>query len=178
MSTNERTIWNLDPTHSEIAFKVKHLMIANVKGVFQKVNAKMTMAGDDLTTAQADATIEAASIFTNEENRDNHLRGADFFDVEKHPTITFAGTGLQAKGDAYVLTGDLTIKGITKPVRLDVEYGGRNTDPWGKEKMAFAFTGTIDRKDWGLTWNAALETGGVLVSDEVRISGELEFGKA
>ncbi len=178
MSTNERTIWNLDPTHSEIAFKVKHLMIANVKGVFQKVNAKVTMAGDDLTTAQADATIEAASIFTNEENRDNHLRGADFFDVEKHPTITFAGTGLQAKGDAYVLTGDLTIKGITKPVRLDVEYGGRNTDPWGNEKMAFAFTGTIDRKDWGLTWNAALETGGVLVSDEVRISGELEFGKA
>lgn len=177
-ATATRTNWVLDPTHSEVNFKVKHLMIANVKGAFQKFNASIEAVGTDFANARVQATLDASSIFTNEENRDKHLRSADFFDVEKHPHLQFNGTEMKhVSGDDYTLTGDLTIKGITKPVTLEVEFGGRNTDPWGNEKLAFALNGRINRKDWGLNWNAALETGGVLVSDEVRLSAELQFAK-
>jgi len=177
-ATATRTKWAIDPTHSEVTFKVKHLMIANVKGAFQKFNASIEAVGTDFGNARVQATLDAASIFTNEENRDTHLRSADFFDVEQHPHLHFTGTDMKhVGGNDYTLTGDLTIKGITKPVTLEVEFGGRNTDPWGNEKLAFALNGKIDRKDWGLTWNAALETGGVLVSDDVRISAELQFAK-
>lgn len=173
-----RTKWTLDPSHSEVMFKVKHLMIANVKGEFQKFNAAIEAVGTDFAHAKVRATLDAASVFTNDENRDKHLRSADFFDAEAHPHLSFTGTAMEhAGGNDYKLTGDLTIKGITKPVTLDVEFGGKNTDPWGNEKLAFALSGKIDRKAWGLNWNAALETGGVLVSDEVRISGELQFAK-
>ncbi len=175
-ATAVRTKWAIDPTHSEVNFKVKHLMIANVKGAFQKFNASIEAVGADFENARVQATLEASSIFTNEENRDNHLRSADFFDVEQHPHLQFTGTEMKhVAGNDYTLTGDLTIKGITKPVTLEVEFGGKNTDPWGNEKLAFALNGHINRKDWGLNWNAALETGGVLVSDEVRISAELQF---
>jgi polyisoprenoid-binding protein YceI len=177
-ATTTRTKWTLDPTHSEVNFKVKHLMIANVKGAFQKFNASIEAVGTDFGNARVQATLDAASIFTNEENRDTHLRSADFFDVEQHPHLHFTGTDMKhVGGNDYTLTGDLTIKGITKPVTLEVEFGGKNTDPWGNEKLAFALNGKINRKDWGLNWNAALETGGVLVSDEVRISAELQFAK-
>ncbi len=175
-ATGTVTKWTLDPTHSEIAFRVKHLMITNVKGEFRKFSAEIT--GNDFTTASIRAEIDAASIFTNEDGRDTHLRSADFFDVENHPTLTFEGTSFQ-KIDAenYLLKGMLTIKGIRREVAFDVEFGGINKDPWGNEKAGFSLSGKINRKDWGLNWNAALETGGVLVSDEVRVSAEVQFVK-
>ena len=176
--TTTRTTWNLDPSHSELVFKVKHLMITNLKGEFRKMNASIEMIGDDLSTAKAKVTIDAASVFTNDENRDKHLRGADFFDVEQHPEILFESTSFLGNSSDCKLTGNLTIKGVTKPVNLSVEFGGANKDPWGHEKMGFSLTGTINRKDWGLNWNAALEAGGVLVSDEVRIAAEVQFVKS
>ncbi len=176
-ATTTRTIWTLDPSHSELLFKVKHLMISNVKGEFRKLNASIDMVGNDLSTAKAKVNIDAASIFTNDDNRDKHLLSADFFDTEHHPELTFESTALSGAGADYTLTGDLTIKGVTKQVKLSVEFGGVNKDPWGNEKMGFSLTGTINRKDWGLNWNAALEAGGVLVSDEVRISAEVQFVK-
>ncbi|MBK6756085.1 MAG: YceI family protein [Flavobacteriales bacterium] len=177
-TTSTRTKWAVDPSHSEIVFKVKHLMIANVKGTFQKFNASIEAVGTDFHHAKVHATMDAAGIFTNDENRDKHLRSADFFDAEKHPHLEFKGTAMEhVSGSDYKLTGDLTIKGITKPVTLDVEFGGKNTDPWGNEKLAFSLSGKIHRKEWGLNWNSALETGGVLVSDEVRISAEVQFTK-
>lgn len=174
-ATSTRTIWTLDPSHSELLFKVKHLMITNVKGEFRKLNASIDMVGNDLSTAKARVIINAASVFTNDDNRDKHLQGADFFDVEHHPEITFESTLFTGSSSNCNLTGNLTIKGVTKPVNLKVDFGGMNKDPWGHEKMGFSLTGTINRKDWGLNWNAALETGGVLVSDEVRISAEVQF---
>ena len=172
------TKWTVDPSHSEITFKVRHLMIANVKGEFQKFNASIEAVGTDFSKAKVHATLDSAGIFTNDEGRDKHLRSADFFDSENHPHLSFTGTSMElVEGNDYKLTGELTIKGITKPVTLDVEFGGKNTDPWGNEKMAFSLNGTIDRKEWGLNWNAALETGGVMVSNEVRIGGEVQFVK-
>ena len=177
-ATTTRTRWIVDPSHSEITFKVKHLMIANVKGEFQKFNASIEAAGADFKHARVHAKMDAATIFTNDETRDQHLRSADFFDAGNHPHLEFTGTGMQhVSGNDYKLTGELTIKGATKPVTLDVEFGGMNKDPWGNEKMGFSLSGRINRKDWGLNWNAALETGGVLVSDEVRIHAEVQFTK-
>lgn len=176
MNTQEKTKWVLDPTHSELAFKVKHLMITNVKGEFRKFTAEID--GEDFTKSKIHATIDAASIFTNDDNRDAHLKSADFFDVEIHKEISFEGTSFTKIDDEnYHLNGMLTIKGISKEVKLDVEFGGINKDPWGNEKAGFSISGKISRKDWELNWNAALETGGVLVSDEVKISGEVQFVK-
>ncbi|MEO8588620.1 MAG: YceI family protein [Flavobacteriales bacterium] len=176
-ATTSRTIWTLDPSHSELLFEVKHLMISNVKGAFRKVNASIDMVGSDLSTAAVQVNIDAASIFTNDESRDKHLRSADFFDAEHHPELTFSGTSFTRKGSDHELTGNLTIKGVTRQVTLNVEFGGVNKDPWGNEKMGFSISGTINRTHWGLNWNAALEAGGVLVSDEVRISAEVQFVK-
>lgn len=177
-STNTQTNWVLDPTHSEITFRVRHLMISNVKGEFTKFTAAVKAVGTDFSAASVQATINTASIFTNDDNRDNHLRSAEFFDAETYPEMTFAGTSFQkTSGDQYELQGNLTIKGISKPVALNVEFGGTGKDPWGNEKAAFSFEGKINRKDWDLNWNATLEAGGVLVSEEVRISGELQFVK-
>jgi polyisoprenoid-binding protein YceI len=174
----EKTTWNIDPTHSEILFKVKHLMITNVKGEFRKFSASITANGNDFTNASIAATMDAASVFTNEDNRDGHLKGADFFEVEKYPELTFKGTSFTKTDDEnFKLKGLLTIKGVSKEVTLDVEFGGINKDPWGNEKAGFSVTGKINRRDWGLNWNAALETGGVLVSEEVRISAEVQFVK-
>jgi polyisoprenoid-binding protein YceI len=174
--TSARTKWVLDPSHSELLFKVKHLMISNVKGEFQKFNAEIS--GDDFFTSKINVMIDASSISTNNEQRDVHLKSADFFDVENHRELSFKSTSFkQIADDEYQLNGLLTIKGISKEVSLEVEFGGINKDPWGNEKAGFSFKGKINRKDWGLNWNAALETGGVLVSDEVKISGEIQFAK-
>lgn len=173
-----KTTWTIDPTHSEITFRVKHLMITNVKGEFRKFDAEINTIGTDFTKAAIRATIDASSIFTNEDNRDNHLRSADFFDVENYPELRFEGTSFKNTGGGnYQLTGKLTIRDITRPVTFDVEFGGINKDPWGNEKAGYSLSGKINRKDWGLNWNAALETGGVLVSDEVRINAEVQFVK-
>jgi len=170
------TKWVLDPSHSELVFKVKHLMIANVKGEFCKFSA--SMEGEDFASSKIVATIDTTSIFTNDENRDGHLQSPDFFDAAQFPEMTFVGTSFKkVDDDNYKLKGLLTIKGISNEVSLDVEFGGINKDPWGNEKAGFSFSGKINRKDWGLNWNAALETGGVLVSDEVRLSGDVQFAK-
>ncbi len=170
------TIWTIDPTHSEIGFKVKHLMISNVKGSFTAYKA--TIEGEDFTNSPIKVKIDAGSISTQNTDRDNHLKSADFFDVENNPAITFEGTSIEKKDDdEYKLTGILTIKEVSKEVKLDVEFGGVNKDPWGNEKMAFEISGKINRKDFGLNWNAALEAGGVLVGEEVKISAEVQFVK-
>lgn len=170
------TKWVIDPTHSEIGFKVKHLMISNVKGNFTTYDA--TIEGEDFTTAPIKVRIEANSITTQNTDRDNHLKSADFFDVENFDAITFESTSFTKVEDKeYKLKGILTIKDTRKEITLDVEYGGTNKDPWGNEKAAFEITGKINRKDWGLNWNAALETGGVLVGEEVKISAEVQFVK-
>lgn len=174
--TNIKTKWVLDPSHSELTFKVKHLMISNVKGEFEKFTAEIDEI--DFLSGKVTAVIDTSSIFTNSSDRDNHLRGSDFFDVEKFPTSTFTGISLVKVDDAqYILKGVLDIKGIVREVNLNVEFGGTNKDPWGNEKAGFSFEGTINRKEWGLNWNAMLESGGVLVSDEVKIAGELQFVK-
>ena len=170
------TKWVLDLAHSELMFKIKHLMISNVKGVFKKFSVEMD--GGDFSQSKINVTIDAASISTNDDQRDGHLKNADFFDVENHKDISFQGTSfIQLNDEKYLLKGILTIKGISKEVELDVEFGGINKDPWGHEKAGFSINGKINRKDWGLNWNAALETGGVLVSDEVKISAEVQFVK-
>lgn len=174
--TATATGWILDATHSELVFKVKHLMITNVKGEFRKFSAKI--GGPDFTKGPITVEIDAASIFTNEDKRDGHLRSADFFDVEKYPTLTFKSTSVTpVKDDQYLLKGILTIKGVSKEIALDVEFGGLQKDPWGNEKAGFSLSGKINRQDFGLSWNATLETGGVLVSEEVRINAEVQFVK-
>ena len=175
-ATAGKTKWVLDPTHSELVFKVKHLMITNVKGEFRKFNAEID--GDDFTQSKVTATIDTSSIFTNDDNRDAHLKSSDFFDVENHKEITFEGTSFKKLDDEnYQLRGILTIKGISKEVILNVEFGGATKDPWGNEKLGFSISGKINRKDFGLNWNAALETGGVLVSEEVKIQAEVQLVK-
>ena len=175
---NNKTKWVLDPTHSEIVFKVKHLMITNVKGEFRKFDAEVLSNGKDFSQAEIKATIDASSIFTNNDDRDGHLRSGDFFDVENHPSLTFTGNSLKKVDDEeYKLHGMLTIKGVSREVILNVEFGGVNKDPWGNEKAGFSLSGKINRKDWGLNWNAALETGGVLVSEEVKINCEIQLVK-
>jgi len=174
---NKKSVkWVLDPSHSELNFKVKHLMISNVKGEFKNFLAEID--NEDFKNGLVKVDIETSSIFTNSTDRDNHLKSADFFDVENHPAMTFESTSFKKVDDNdYKLKGLLTVKGISKEVVLDVEFGGTNKDPWGNEKAGFSYAGKINRKDWGLNWNTALETGGVLVSDEVHIGGEVQFVK-
>ena len=153
-------------------------MITNVKGEFRSFNASLESVGTDFSKARVTATVDADSIFTNNTDRDNHLKSADFFDVENYKELTFEGTSFtKLDDDNYQLKGNLTIKGFTKEITLDVEFGGIAKDPWGNEKAGFSISGKINRKDWGLNWNAALEAGGVMVSDEVRINGEVQFVK-
>ena len=176
METTAKTKWVLDPTHSELTFKVRHMMITNVKGEFK--NFSVEVDGDDMLKSSLNVSIDASSINTNNNDRDNHLKSADFFDVENHKELLFKSTSFKQKDDdEYELKGILTIKGNSKEVALEVEFGGINKDPWGNEKAGFSVEGKINRKDWGLNWNAALETGGVLVSEEVKIFGELQFVK-
>jgi polyisoprenoid-binding protein YceI len=173
-------IWNIDPAHSVVEFKVKHMMIANVKGQFPKISGVLTLDESDLAKSSVEASIEAASIETRDSQRDAHLRSADFFDAEKFPTLHFKSTGLSIVRDGELsVEGDLTIHGITRKVRFAVEGPTPPTkDPWGNTRVAVAATTKINRKDFGLTWNAALETGGILVGDDVTITLEAEFVKA
>lgn len=172
------TKWTIDPTHSEILFKVKHLMITNVKGEFRKFNAEVESEHDDFSDAKISLNMDATSVFTNNDDRDNHLKSADFFDVENYPELNFKSISFTKKDDEnYKLKGLLTIKGISKEIDLNAEFGGVNKDPWGNQKAGFSINGSFNRKEWGLNWNAALETGGVLVSDEVKMSAEVQFVK-
>lgn len=172
------TKWVLDPNHSEIQFKVKHLMITTVTGYFREFSASAESVDDDFSNATIAFEAKTASVDTNNADRDTHLKSGDFFESEKYPVLKFQSTGMKKSGDGdFKLTGDMTIKDVTKPVTLDVEFGGIMKDPWGNEKAGFSLSGKINRKDWGLNWNAALETGGVLVSDEVRIFCEVQLAK-
>ena len=171
------TQWSLDPTHSELQFKVKHLMITTVTGSLKSFEATLTSAGDDFTDADISFKGDINSLDTGNTDRDTHLKSADFFDAEKFATIEFKWNAVEKDGDDYIVNGDLTIKGETKPAKLTAEFGGIATDPWGNTKAGFTLSGKINRSDFGLTWNAALETGGVMVSEEVKILGELQFVK-
>lgn len=182
MKTAEETTkikWGIDPAHSEISFKVKHLMITNVKGLFKDFGADIYTTGTDLMTSDINFWMNPSSIDTSDVKRDEHLKSADFFDAENFKQISFTGNSFE-KADTdgnYTLYGDLDIRGIKKQVKLDVEVGGVMKDPWGNEKAGFSINGKINRKDWGLNWNAALEAGGVLVSDEVRLSCEIQLAR-
>lgn len=163
------TKWNIDPTHSEVQFKVKHLVISTVTGQFNKFEGSLESDKEDFDGAKAAFKLESASIDTNVADRDNHLKSAEFFDAEKFPHIKFENGKLTKTGSEYKLTGDLTIKENTKSITLDVEYGGSMVDGYGQNKAGFEITGKINRKEFGLTWNAVTEAGGVVVGDEVRL---------
>ena len=169
----------VDPTHSSIGFQAKHMMISKVKGHFDRFNSELDINPEDLSGGNIQFEVEIASINTNNEDRDNHLRSADFFDAETHPTMKFVATDIKkVDDDEYKITGDLSIRGVTKPVTFDAEYNGKGTNPWGVEVVAFEAEGKINRKDFGLNWNSALETGGVLVSDDIKIHIEIEANPA
>lgn len=169
--------WVLDPTHSELQFKIKHLMITNVTGSFGLFNVSAETEGEDFTKARISFTADADSINTGNEQRDGHLKSVDFFDVEKFPQIKFVATKTEnADSDGtFDLYGDLSIRDITKNVKLSVEFGGVVKDPYGNTKAGFTISGKINRKDFGLTWSAVTEAGGVVVSDEVRIAAEIQL---
>lgn len=170
------TKWVIDPTHSEIGFKVKHMMFTNVSGKFSKFDATIESENNDFENSKIEFTGAIDSITTGNADRDTHLLSPDFFDAAQFPEIKFSATSFTKINEGeYELVGDLTLHGVTKSINLAAEYGGLMKDPWGNTKMAFSLEGKINRKDWGLNWNSALETGGVLVSEEVRLNIELQF---
>jgi polyisoprenoid-binding protein YceI len=170
--------WNIDPVHSHIGFSVRHLMISKVRGHFQKWSGALLVDEEDLTKSKVEVSIEAASVDTKEPQRDDHLRSPDFFDAPNHPALTFESTGVARAGeDEYNVTGNLTIRGVSKPVTLATEFLGRNKDPWGGTRMGFSAKTSIDRRDFGLTFNMPLEGGGVVVGDKVEITLEIEAVK-
>ena len=176
----QTSTWNLDPVHSVAEFKVKHMMISNVKGQFTGLSGVLTLDEGDLTRSRIEATIDAASINTREAQRDGHLKSTDFFDVEKFPTLSFKTTGVKRNGDnELTATGDLTIHGVTRPVVFNVEGPTPPAkDPWGNTRIGLAATTKINRKDFGLHWNSTLETGGILVGEDVTITLDVQFVKA
>ena len=171
------TTWAIDPTHSEIGFKVKHMMFTNVSGKFETYEATITTEHDDFTKSSIEFSANIDSINTGISDRDNHLKSADFFNAEKNPKLTFVSTSLTKSVDEYVLVGELTINEVTKTVKLETEVSGLLKDPWGNTKVALNISGKINRADFGLTWNSALETGGVLVSEVVKLNIELQLLK-
>ena len=173
-----KTKWVLDPIHSEIGFKIKHLMISNVSGSFTRFQGEAETEGEDFSSALINLTAEMSSISTNNEQRDAHLRNADFFEVEKFPELNFHSTSVEKKDDDnFILHGDLTLKGITRPVKLNVEFNGLTKDPWGGERAGFVVTGKINRSEFGVNFNGVLETGGVMLSEEVKLVSEVQFVK-
>ena len=170
-------IWSVDAGHSTVSFVARHLVVAKVRGQFTEFAGTITVADDRLQT-KVEATVQATSIDTRDDGRDGHLRGEDFFDVANHPIWTLVSTGIEGSGSNYVLHTDLTIKGVTKSVDFDLEFEGVATDPWGNTKAGFTAEAEINRKDWGLEWNVALETGGVLVGEKVKIILEIEALKS
>ena len=177
--TNTAT-WNIDPVHTVAEFKVKHMMISNVKGQFSGVSGSMVLDESDITRSRIEATIDAGSINTREPQRDAHLKSADFFDAEKYPTLSFQSTRVARAGDGELaVTGNLTIHGVTREVAFAVEGPtAPGKDPWGNTRVGISATTKINRKDYGLTWNAALETGGILVGDDITITLDVQFIKA
>ncbi|PRZ21185.1 YceI family protein [Flavobacterium granuli] len=173
-----KSTWAIDPTHSEIGFKVKHMMFTNVSGKFNAVEATIENEDDKFETSKINFSAEVHSVDTNNQDRDNHLKSGDFFDVEKFPKLSFVSTGIHKVNDGeYKISGDLTIKDVTKNVTLATEYSGAMKDPWGNTKVGLSINGNINRKDFGLTWNSALETGGVLVGEDVKLVAEIQFVK-
>lgn len=169
----------VDPAHSSVGFQAKHMMISKVKGHFDNFNSELDINPDDLSGGSIQFEVDIASINSNNEDRDNHLRSADFFDAETHPKMKFVATDIKkVDDDEYKITGDLSIRGVTKPVTFDAEYNGKGTNPWGVEVVAFEADGKINRKEFGLNWNSALETGGVLVGDDIKIHIEIEANPA
>jgi len=172
------TKWVLDPTHSDLGFKIKHLMITNVSGSIKNFQAEVETDGTDFGTAQINLAASMDSISTNNEQRDAHLKASDFFEVEKYPEMKFRSTKLEKTGDdTFDLYGELTLKAVTKSVKLKVEYNGLAKDPWGGERAGFVIAGKINRSDWGVNFNGVLETGGVILSEEVRINSEIQLVK-
>jgi polyisoprenoid-binding protein YceI len=170
--------YTIDPTHSSIDFVVRHLMAAKVRGGFTSFSGAVTV-GETIESSSVEVEIDVASIDTGVEDRDNHLRSADFFDVDSNPTARFISTAVNAKGgEDYTVTGDLTIAGVTKSVDLDMEFAGKVVDPWGNNRLVFSASTDINREDFGLTWNQALETGGVLVSKNAKIEIEVQVVQA
>ena len=170
--------WVIDASHSQVTFTVRHMMIANVRGRFENFSGSVDFNEQDPARSSVEVQIEAASINTRDEKRDGHLKSADFLEVEKHPYLTFKSKRVQKTGDSSGrITGDLTIRGVTREVVLDVDYNGQAKSPWGTTSAGFTASTKINRKDWGLNWNVALETGGLLVGDEVKIDIELEIVK-
>lgn len=168
--------YTIDPTHSEVGFSVRHAGIAKVRGSFEEFEGTITVA-EELAQSSANATVQLASVNTRNAQRDEHLRSADFFNVETNPEMTFTSTGIAVDGDEFVLTGDLTLNGVTLPIELETEYNGTATDPYGNERIGFSAETELNRKDFGLTWNAVLETGGVMVSEKVKIVLEVSATK-
>jgi polyisoprenoid-binding protein YceI len=167
--------WALDTAHSSVDFTIRHMMFSKVKGSFQTFEANIEADPTDLTTADVSFTVDLSSVDTNSTDRDNHLRSADFFDVENNPKLTFQSTNIVKTGEGkYKVTGDLNLHGATHSETFEVTYEGGGKDPWGNEKVGFSAQGTISRNNYGLTWNAALETGGFLVGDDVKISLEIQ----
>jgi len=177
MSTG-KTVWAIDPSHSEVQFKVKHLVISTVTGQFNKFSGEIHADGDNFEGASAKFEADIDSISTNNADRDGHLKSADFFDAGSHPTLNFESTKFEKTGDnEFALTGDFTLRGVTKEVKLKAELGGIMTDPYGQVKAGFEITGKISRKEFGLNWSAVTEAGGVVVGDEVKLALNVQFVK-
>jgi polyisoprenoid-binding protein YceI len=173
-----KTKWALDVAHSSVDFAIRHMMVSKVKGNFQTFEANIDADPEDLTTATIEFSVDVNSVDTRSEDRDKHLRSADFFDVENHPKMTFKSTKIEKTSPGeYEVTGDLTIRGTTRPETFAVSYEGSGKDPWGNEKVGFEAHGSISRSEYGLTWNAALETGGVLLADQVQITLDVQASK-
>ena len=171
--------WALEPSHSELTFKVRHMMISNVSGQFKSFDSTVETDGDDFSSAKVTFTAEVDSISTNNEQRDGHLKSPDFFDAAGHPQITFESTRMEnVGGENYKLHGNLTMRGVTKPVTLDVEYGGTIKDPWGNTRAGFTVEGKINRNDYGLSWSALTEAGGMVVGEDVKLHANVEYVKA
>ncbi|HEY8424594.1 MAG TPA: YceI family protein [Limnochordales bacterium] len=169
-------VWEIDPAHSQADFAVRHMMISTVRGRFRKMTGKLVGSPDRPDQASVELSIDVNSIDTAEPQRDQHLRSADFFDAEHHPTLDFKSRRIEPVGEGrYKVTGDLTMRGVTREVTVDVTFEGRVKDPWGNERVGFSAETRLNRKDWGLNWNAILEAGGVVVGDEVRVNVQTEF---
>ncbi len=167
-------LWTVDPGHVEVGFVGRHFGLTKIRGRFAGVDGRVTVA-DDIASSSIEVVIDMASVTSGDQSRDDHLRSVDFFDVERHPQATFRSTDIVTSGPAGSIDGELTIKGITRLVTLDVEYLGHATDPWGSERAVFSASATINREQWGLTWNMLLEAGGLLVSKEIRLEIEVEL---
>jgi polyisoprenoid-binding protein YceI len=175
--TDTTGTWQIDPTHTTIGFSVRHAMIAKVRGRFTDFGGTFTLNGADPASSSAELTVQMASVDTQNDDRDNHLRSAEFFDVETYPTMTFVSTGVAATGSDFVVTGDLTVHGVTKSVPVEFELVGISQDPWGNTRIGFEGKTEINRRDFGLEWNVALDTGGVLVSENITITLDVEAVK-